>query len=77
MVQRCTGNQADLGAKEHGWSRACMELRMVLTPEGGAVSCIPSTKPSELLRPPGCNLALCCQNLLAHAAPWARLKGSG
>ena len=78
MVRGRTGSQADLGAKGHGWSRAGTDLRSVLTPE---VSCIPSTKPSELLRPRGCDLAqglaVCCKNLVDLAAPWARVKGSG
>lgn len=37
-MQGCTGSQAELGAKGHGWSRASAELRSVLTPEGGVVS---------------------------------------
>lgn len=56
MVQGCAGSQADLGAKGRGCSRAGRELRSVLTPEGGVVSCIPSAKPSELLTPRGCDL---------------------
>lgn len=42
-MQGCAGSQAELGAKEHGWSRASAELRSVLTPEGGVVSCWKAT----------------------------------
>lgn len=62
-------------AKGHGWSRAGRDLRSVLTPEGAVVSCIPSTKPSELLRLQGCGLAqgpaICCKTCwtLQHHGP--------